>query len=251
MVDFLCENNQEVVDTVIQAFKIGEDKSVSLPVLINLDGFILSFTREPVQLPQQNKVDKFLPKFKPLTVLDTKKPLTLHTPVMEDYMEFRLQHHKASLNALKISEKVFKEFEKIFGRKYSTVEEYMLEDADVVLISIGALTSTAKATVKDLRSKGRKVGLLKLRMYRPFPREIIKKSLENAKIIGVVDQNISPGFGGVIYPEIKSLFADKIVNSYILGLGGRPVFKQTYEKIIDDLENSLKSKEEKSRFILE
>lgn len=248
---FFCENNQEVVDTVIQAFRIGEDERVSLPVLINLDGYVLSYTREPVELPQQSKVDKFLPRFKPLTALDPKKPMSLGVPVMDEYMDFRLQHHRAALNALDVSAKAFKKFAKIFGRTYAATESYRMDDAEVALVSMGALTSTTKAAVNVERKRGRKVGLLKLRLYRPFPEKSIQRALGEVEAVAVMDQNISPGFGGILYPEIRSVVPEKIVNDYILGLGGRPVFRKTYEDIIADLFKSLKKGKSEVKIISE
>ena len=234
---FFTENNQEVIDLTLQAFKIAENHKVLLPCLVNLDGFVLSYTREPVQVPNQRDVDKFLPKYKPITYLDPKKPMNLGVPVMEEYMDFRLQQQAAMENARKIIKKVFNEWDSKFGRQYDVIERFMMDDAVIALVSIGAMTSTAKAAVLEARKKGIKVGLVKIVVYRPFPFKELEDALNDVVGIGVCDQNLAPGFGGILYHDVRSLMYGykRVINDYILGLGGRAVPKEKYVEIIEDL----------------
>ncbi|NCO97167.1 MAG: hypothetical protein AUJ50_04060 [Candidatus Aenigmarchaeota archaeon CG1_02_38_14] len=234
---FFTENNQEVIDLTLQAFKISENHKVLLPCIVNLDGFILSYTKEPVEAPNQKQVDKFLPKYKPLTYLDPKKPMNLGVPVMEGYMEFRLQQQAAMENAREVIKKTFKEWEKKFGRKYDVIEKFMMDDAVIALVSVGAMTSTAKAAVVEARKKGIKAGLVKIIVYRPFPFKELEDALNDVVGIGVCDQNLAPGYGGILYHDIRSLMYGykRVINDYILGLGGQQAPKEKYVEIIEDL----------------
>ncbi len=242
---FFTQNNQEVLDTIIQAYKISEDEQVLLPSLINMEGFIQSYTREPVEIPDYKKVRRFLPKYKPHTVLDPKNPMCLGIGAMgKDYMEFRSQEHKAQLNAIKKIKEVGKEFGKIFGRKYNIIEKYRTDDADFVFVTTGAMSTTVKEAVNYLREKNKKVGLLRLRTYRPFPEKDIQKALENSKKIAVIDNNIAPGFGGIIYPEVRSaLYGNKaLISDFIVGLGGTRTGLKTFLEIYQKMSKDKKSK---------
>jgi pyruvate ferredoxin oxidoreductase alpha subunit len=251
---FFTEDNQEVMDLTLQAFKIAENHKVLLPCFINLDGFILSYTREPVKIPTQKSVDKFLPKYKPITYLDPKKPMNLGIPVMEGYMKFRLQQQAAMENALKVIKKTFKEWNKKYHRKYEVIERFMMDDAVIALVSVGAMTSTAKAAVVEARKKGIKVGLVKIVVYRPFPFKELEDALNDVVGIGVCDQNIAPGYGGIIYHDIRSLMYGykRTINNYILGLGGKAVPKGKYIQIIEDLlESTIKVEGNKVKYIVD
>lgn len=245
---FFCENNQEVIDHTIQAFKICENSKVLLPAIVNMDGFTSSYTREPIELPGQKKVDFFLPKFKPKVCLDPKKPMALGAAVIKEYSYFRSQIRAAHKNAFSVIRDVQNEWNNKFKRSYKFAESFMMNDAKVALVTMGANTTIAKAAVKELRSKGKKVGLVKLRIYRPFPENEIRKLLSGVEAVCVVDQNISPGSGGIIYPEIKSLLCEqKIpVNSYIAGIGGAYVSKKDFENVILETFKSIKTKKEKT-----
>jgi pyruvate ferredoxin oxidoreductase alpha subunit len=223
-----CMNNQEVLDTVIQAYKIAENKKVLLPVIINMDGFVLSYTREPTLVPEQAEVDKFLPRYEPThALLDPEKPNSMGGVVLGEYMRFREQHHLAAENAQKVTRDVEKEFAKRFGRKYSAVEWYGDKDADNVLVTTNSMSTSAIAAV------GKNQAVMRIRMLRPFPEKEIQKMLEGARNVGVVDRDVAPGEGGIIYPEIRSALFDSKkkprICSYIAGLGGRPVSKQHFE----------------------
>ncbi len=229
---FFCESNQEVLDTVIQSFRICENERVLLPAFVNMEGFVLSYTREPTKIPEQKAVDRFLPKYRPKVYLDPKKPMAMGVGVMKEYPYFRSQVYLAQRNALDVIQEVHKEWGKKFGREYGLVEEFMMDGAKAALISMGANSSIAKAAVKSLRSNGVSVGLLRLRVYRPFPREQIRKSLEGVEAVGVIDQNLSPGYGGIVYPEIRDCIYDRKVpvSDFIAGLGGRNISQQELEQ---------------------
>lgn len=226
-----AKNNQEVLDSVIQAYKIAENRNVLLPVIINMEGFILSYTSEPTLIPEQNKVDKFLPKHEPKTILDPKKPMSIGTPVMEQYMYFRSQVHKAQMNSLKVIKNVGKDFKKSFGRKYDLIEKYKTDDAKLIFVAAGSLCSTIQSAVDSLRKKKIKAGLLRLRCFRPFPTEEIIKVLKNCNNIAVIDNNISPGLGGIIYSEIQSILKNKNISDFIVSLGGKHIGRKDFEMI--------------------
>ena len=248
---FVVETNQEVLDSIIMAYKIGENKKVLLPALINMDGFIHSYTRTEVDLPSQNVIDKFLPRFKLGARLDVKNPMTLGTPAMEDYTFFRSQLHKAQIASINVIKHVQKEWYKLTGRMYSLVEAYKLNDADIAFVSIGANSTIVRSAVEKLRKQKIKAGLLRIRLYRPFPEQEIKKALQYIKRVVVLDQNISPGSGGILYPELRSaLFhcnQKQAISNYVYGLGGKPVSEQ---QIIQIAKDSLKSKSEQRKWVI-
>jgi pyruvate ferredoxin oxidoreductase alpha subunit len=244
---FACERNQEVLDTVIQAFKISEDVNVLLPSLINLDGFILSYTREPTEIPDQKRVDSFLPKFRPRVYLDPRKPMALGIGVMKEYSYFRSQAHLAQKNALKIIKEVQDSFGRRFGRRYKIVEPYMMDDARAALVTMGANTTIARAAVKALRARGKRIGLLRLRLFRPFPEEELREALSGLDAIGVVDQNLAPGRGGIAYPEVKAaLYGQRIpISSFIISLGGKHISRQEFERIGEEVLESARTRRPK------
>ncbi|HHF56068.1 MAG TPA: pyruvate ferredoxin oxidoreductase [Thermoplasmatales archaeon] len=224
---FYASSNQEVFDNIIQAYKIAENSDVMLPAMIAYDGFILSHTSMPVEVPSQQEIDAFLPPFKPSWTLDIENPIT-HGNIVppEPYMEIRYSMHQAMENAKKIIEEVGEEFGRKFGREYGLVEEYRCEDADYVIVTMAALAAEARVAVDELRSKGEKAGLLKLRTFRPFPHEYLKYD----KMI-VIDRDISPGLGGIVYNEIKA--GGKEVYGFIAGLGGVDVSYKDIERIYE------------------
>jgi len=228
---FAAETNQEILDSIILAYKISENKNVLLPSLINMDGFIHSYTRTEVDIPLQKLVDRFLPPFDLEIKLDTKKPLSLGVPAMENYMFFKSQMHKAQLNAFEVIKKVQKEWYKLTKRKYDFIEKYKLDDAKIAIIMIGANTTIARSAVELLRKENIAAGLLRIRVYRPFPIRELKKALRSIKRIIVFDQNIAPGSGGILYPEIKSLTSG-LASNCIFSLGGKPVSDKQIANVI-------------------
>lgn len=204
-VQIMCQNNQEVLDTIIMAYKLAEDKNVLLPVMINMEGFFLSFTREPTTIPRQSEVNKFLPKYKPShAYMDLKKPLAQGVAVLGEYMDFRAQHHRANLNVLKSYEIVCNRFSEHFGRDHPIIDTYKTRDANTILVTMGCMSTTARAAVDKMRSRGEKVGLVRLRLLTPFPEEQLRKALQNVDVVAVIDRNIIPGHGGAVYPEVVS-----------------------------------------------
>ena len=195
-IQLFCENAQEAIDTTIMAFRIAEHSKVSLPVMVCVDGFTLSHVYEPVDIPDQKVVDKFLLKYKIHHLLDTKKPVTIG-PIgyPNTFMQFKLAEHLAMLEALKTIPDVNNDFSKIFGRDYGNglVDLYEMKDAEYAVIGLGTVCGTAKVAIDELRKKGKKVGLIKLKCFRPFPKEHLKDVCKNLKAVGVIDKNISIG----------------------------------------------------------
>lgn len=240
-----AETCQEVMDSILMGYRIAEDPRVCLPVMVNLDGFVLSFTREPVILPDPQMVRKFLPPFRPTHLgFKASAPHALGTAVLggATYSYFRHQMHLASMNALQVHEEAAVAFERFFGRRYDVVEGYQLDDAEDVLVMTNAFASKGKAAVDAARAEGRRVGLLRLRMIRPWPADAIRHALQGRRAVAVLDQNLAPGQGGILFQEIAAcLYHDALrpqaLCSFIGGLGGknlsegefRAIFEQTAE----------------------
>jgi len=201
---FHSETCQEVTDLVLMAYRVAEDRRVMLPAIVNLDGFYLSFTREPVVLPDQKLVDQFLPPYEPVGPIRASTPVSRGSSVFEGflYSYFRYNQHVAALRAKEVFNEAAREFEGLFGRRYGPVEGYMLDDADYVLVMSNSFTALGRQAVNRMRERGVKAGLLKILMVRPFPAEEIAALLRGRKVVGVFDQNLAPGSGGILYPEI-------------------------------------------------
>lgn len=234
-IQLYAETNQEVLDTVIQAFRISEDKDVLLPSMVCLDGYVLTHTIEPVDVPDKSKVRRFLPPYKPSVYLDPKKPATMGAFAGPDtYTEFRFAQEKAMGNALEVVKKVDREYKKITGRGYGLIESYKTENADIILVTIGSLAGTIKEVV-DAHSG--KVGLVRIRALRPLPKAEILQALENARVVSVIEKDVSIGFGeGALFTEIKALLHGAGKNTralgFIAGLGGRDVTPANIEEVI-------------------
>jgi len=240
-IQLYCEDNQEAYDTILMAYKIAENLEIQLPVMVCIDGFYLTHSYEPVKIEDQKKVDEFLPEYKPEHYLDTKHPKTFGPIAFPNvFMEFRKQQEDAMQDAVQIIQKINDEFEKKFGRRYGDglIEGIELKDAEYALLCTGSVLGTARETLKDLRAKGKKVGLIKLKAVRPLPVEELKKLTSKLKGLGVIDKHASLGFGGALTNDIKAALAgEKVkVTGFIAGLGGRDINKariqQAYETII-------------------
>jgi len=226
---FHCETSQEVLDSILLAYRVAEEQKILLPAIVNLDGFYLSFTREAVDLPQLEEVREFLPSFTPAyPVLSDKESVALGAAVLDSslYTYFKHQMHHAAENALAIYPPIAAEFAERFGRRHGLIEEFMLDDAEYVIVMTNSFASMGKAEIKRLRSLGKKVGLARLRVIRPFPHEELQRILRGRKGVAVVDQNISVGKGGILFSEIASTLyglVDRppVLLSFIGGLGGR------------------------------
>jgi pyruvate ferredoxin oxidoreductase alpha subunit len=238
-IQLYAEDNQEALDLVIQAYKIAEDERVLLPAIIGIDAFTLTHTFEQVDIPDEEKVDAFLPPYKATySYLDPKMPITqgsFATP--EYYMEFKLSQQRAMANAGVVIDEVFEEFGKEFGRKYQKIEKYRTQDAEILLFAIGSMNGTAKVAVDRMRDKGIKVGLLKLTVFRPFPSVELREAVKNAKAVGIIERAISFGSQGPLFLETAAALtnisnAPKLYN-FVVGLGGRDVRVQDFEIITD------------------
>lgn len=235
-IQFYCENNQEVLDTVIQAFMIAEE--VYIPVMVVLDAFFLSHTSEPVEIPEAGEVDKFLPKYHPRYKCDVNDPHSFNLMVSpEYYQEFRYKIQCAMEEAKEVAKRVDDLFAKSFGRGYGPIEGHLCDDAEVILVTTGTVTSTSRGTIARMRERGVKVGLLKIKMFRPFPGEEVKEALRAAQKVAVIDRNISFGCGGIFGHEIKATLCDEEkrpqVFDFVTGLGGRDVTPSLITEIIE------------------
>jgi pyruvate ferredoxin oxidoreductase alpha subunit len=197
---------QEVVDTILMAYRLAEDAGIMLPVLVNLDGFTLSFTREPVVLPEPQLVAAFLPSYQPQhAFIRGDRPMAQGTAVLGGavYSYFRYQQHLAQTSALTVYRQIADDFASHFGRYYGLVESFALDDAEYVLVC-QCPGDTGKAAVQRLRARGVKAGMLRLRVLRPFPAADIVAALEGRRAVAVLDQNLAPGLGGITFQEIAA-----------------------------------------------
>ena len=239
-IQFYCENGQESLDTVIQAYKIAEQ--VYLPVMVSLEAFFVSHFMEVVDLPEQEQVDHFLPPMDLPHKFDIDKPGFL-VPVVPSELYQKYKHMaQGSMESVKeIAARVDQEFKEGFGRSYGIIEPIMLEDAEVVLVTAGSITSTARVAIKNLRTRGKKIGLLKVRLFRPFPVEGVQIALRGKKKIAVIDRNISLGSGGIFCQELRAALIHSsdhpLTYSYIAGIGGTDVTPEVIEKIALDAIN--------------
>jgi len=241
-IQVFCDNNQEVHDMVLQAFRIAEDKRVALPMAVNLDAFILSHTVEPVELSDPEEADKFVPKYVPPSpILDPKAPTVIGAFVPPEYMmEVRWNLDNAMRQVPKVVEEVNSAFAKQFGRNHGgMIDPYMVDDAEVVLVTIGTASSTAHEVVDELRAAGKKVGLVKLRFWRPYPTEQMRKIAGRVKAVGVFDRAVSYGVAGPSFIELRNAAYGLSVPimDFIGGLGGRDVssvdIRFMYERLLE------------------
>lgn len=245
-----AEDNQEILDLVVQAYKIAEDKRVLLPINVCFDGFYLSHMTERVLVPEQDKVDAFLGKYHPEHILlDPLKPMAVD-PLTNGglLMEYRYKHLKAQQAVLEVIDEVDKEFGELFGRSYGgAIETYRMEDAEYALITTGSMSGAAKDAVDKQRANGIKCGLVRMRLIRPFPKARIIDALKNVKAFGVVDKNVSFGWDtGIVYQEVKTALYDSCgwVPSVpvVGGLGGEDISIQMMVDVIDLIKQAAEAK---------
>ncbi len=233
------ETNQEAYDNFIMATKITTE--VGLPIMVCQDGFITSHSVENIELLDDDVVKKFVGEYKYDTNL-LEKPITVGTLDLPDFlMEHKKQQDEAMQNSVAVFEKVFKEFEEISGRKYDFIEKYYMDDAEKVIVILNSTAGTAKSLINKLREKGEKVGLLKIRVFRPFMGELIAKELKSIKAVAILDKSTSiNNAGSSIYTDVTSgMFTANIhipMVNYIYGIGGRDVKEDDIKKVFDDLE---------------
>ena len=236
------ENNQEAYDNLIMAHRIAENKDVLLPLMVCQDGFITSHSIENIELIEDDKVKEFVGKYKPEHyLLNDKEPIAIGPLDLQAYLfEHKKQQADAMRNSKKVIEEVAKDFEKMTGRKYNFFEEYKMEDAEVVIVCMNSTAGTAKAEVDELRNKGIKAGLIKVRVFRPFPAEEIAKALGNAKAIAVLDKADSlNAAGGALFEDVVSAMYTSNIHvptvNYIYGIGGRDTTTKDIGSVFEDL----------------
>jgi pyruvate ferredoxin oxidoreductase alpha subunit len=245
-IQLYCESAQEAFDTTIMAYKIAENENVLMPVMVCIDGFALSHVYEPIQIEDAEKVDGFLPEYKPLNFLDTSKPISIGAFAQPNtYFEFKEQYQNAMLKALEIIPKVSAEFAKEFGRSYGDglAELIEMKDAEYAIMTVGAVsTGSARAVVEEMRKKGKKVGIIRLKCVRPFPVEEIIKACKKIKSLGVIDRHISIGYEGPLATDTKAALktSKTKVTGFIAGLGGRDIDRK---RIAAAFETIIKGKE--------
>jgi len=233
-IQFYCEDSQEVFDTTLQAYRLSE--WVNLPTMVVLDAFLISHTYEPVDVPEQEEVDRFLPPYAPKFQLDTKNPYTLSSFVTPSaYMEMRYDMAKDMNAARERFRDVEEEFETVFNRRYGPIEAICCDDAEIILVASGTVTSTARLLLEDLRERGEKVGVLKIRMFRPFPVDAVRRVLQSTKKVAVIDRNFSFGASGIFAQEVRAALCNLPLHppvfGYIAGLGGRDITTAVLEDV--------------------
>jgi pyruvate ferredoxin oxidoreductase alpha subunit len=235
-----AETCQEVLDTVLMAYRVSEDARVCLPVIVNLDGFYLSFTREPVEIPSEDQVREFLPPFRPKhPPFRASFPVAQGVAVLDSssYSYFRYQMHLAMKNVLEVHQEAADAFDRTFGRRYDTLERFCLDDAEIVIVMAGSFATKGKSTVMRWRERGHRVGLLRPRMIRPKPSLDLADALAGRRAVGVIDQNLSPGSGGILYQELCSAIScrhdrPEVMRSFVGGLGGKDMSQSELDHVI-------------------
>jgi len=254
-IHIFSENAQEAYDNTLQAVRIAEDTRVRLPAMVTTDGFIISHCMEKIETIDDAKVKEYIGEFKAeYSVLDVKNPITVGSLDLQDYyFEHKYAVADAMKNAKNIIIEVARDFEKKFGRKYGLFEEYKMNDAEIAVVALGSTAGTAKAVVNELRDKGVKAGLLKIRVFRPFPHEEIANILGKVKVVAVMDRSDSfNSAGGPVFTEIRSALYDsaskpKLIN-YIYGLGGRDISKEEIGKVFNELSDTARTGKIKNLF---
>ncbi len=242
-IQLYAENIQEAVDLHLMGYRLSEDKSVMLPVMVCMDGFILTHGMESVDMPSQENVDKFLPAYKPLYKLDTAEPISMGLLADPDYyIEARYAIQETFKDVLKLIPKVNEEFKNCFGRDYKDglVEEYYTKDAEKVIVAMGSVCGTIKEVIDAQRAKGKKIGLLKIISYRPFPYARVYDVLKDVPRVAVLDKAVSLGAYAPLAIEIKAAFSGKkkspkVISSFVAGLGGRDITVETIKEILTKL----------------
>jgi len=236
-IQFYCEDNQEVLDTTILSYRLAEDRRVLLPSLVCQDAFVLSHTMMNTDVPEQAKVDAYLP------------PLELHHRLIEnpltigglDFPHETEAHRRQHQEAMDAVPAVYEECRQAFKTHFSRLPDervapYKMEDAETVVVSMGTTASTVRRVVDDARGRGQKVGALRIRMFRPFPEDLLRKQLEGRKHVAVIDRDLCPGLGGIVWSELRGV-ADpaSIVQNYLIGLGGGDIRPSHVEETIRDV----------------
>jgi pyruvate ferredoxin oxidoreductase alpha subunit len=240
-IQFFAENGQDVYDHVFIAYRLGEDRNVLLPVIINMDGFTLSHVIEPIELIDQEKIDQFLPPYKPVLSLHPDRPVTMGGIALPGiFTETKKAQEVAIRSSMPKILETWKAFGEMTGRYYHPIETYKAEDAETLLVTMGSFGETASAAVDKMREEGRSVGLMKIRLWRPFPFDAFKTASLNAKQLVVIDRAISVGACGPVASEVKAALYEghqrPSIYNFIAGLGGRDVAPSDFVKMVDKAE---------------
>jgi pyruvate ferredoxin oxidoreductase alpha subunit len=240
-IQFYAETIQEACDLHIQAYKISEDHAIQLPVMICMDGYILTHAGEVLDMPSQEEVDAFLPPFKPLHRLDPEHPISLG--ILGDpnyYMETRYAIQETMKDVVQLIPKVAADFKKSFGRASGgLIETYKIDDAEKILVAKGSVVGTIKEVIDAMRQEGQKVGVVKVITHRPLPEQALFEALKNARFVGIVEKSVSLGAYGPLFTDIKALFQGKkenpCMNGFVIGLGGRDITETSIRSIVGKL----------------
>ncbi|MBU7015872.1 MAG: pyruvate ferredoxin oxidoreductase [Theionarchaea archaeon] len=241
-----AENCQEAYDNIIQAVRIAEHENVRLPVMTNMDGFTLSHATERLEVLEDGQIQKFVGEFNPMyPILDVDNPVT-YGPL--DLYDYYFEHKRQQVEAMELAHdvvvKIGEEYGKLSGRKYGKLEQYMCEDADIGVLVLGSTAGTARVAVRAMREKGIKAGLIKLRLFRPFPMEEVRNAVKGLKALAVMDRSDSFGaFGGPVFSEVRSALQgeDLEVTDYVYGLGGRDIRQDQIEQAIQETAQVVKT----------
>ena len=245
-IQIYAENVQEAVDATLQAYKIAEDKEIRTPVMVCMDGFVLTHVYEPVELLDKEKAREFLPDFEPEHILDPDHPMTFGAFAdPSTYTEFRYQQFEAQLKALPKIEEVARQFQESFGRYYGgLIDGYFLDDADIVIVTLGSVVGTIKDAIDSMRSEGKKVGMLKIRSYRPFPVQALRKALKDAAVIAVIEKDVAIGGEAGLVTDLKAAFYNSSIRTPIIGfaagLGGRDITIKDIRRMVEKAEAARK-----------
>jgi pyruvate/2-oxoacid:ferredoxin oxidoreductase alpha subunit len=234
-IQLYCENNQEVLDTILQAYRIAE--SVKLPVMVVLDAYVLSHTSEAVEIPTMEEVDQFLPPYCPEYPIDTQEPMAFSVITTPEYfLEFRYKIQKAMEQVPEVAKKVDNEFRSRFSRGYGAIERYGKKEAEILLMTSGTVTGTSRIVIQKLIEKGYSVAGIKIKRFRPFPSEEIYEEIKGAKKLAVIDRNLSAGVGGIFAQELRASLYSRgerpQVFGFISGLGGRDITPELIEEAV-------------------
>jgi len=249
------EDVQEAVDATLQAYKIAEDESIRTPAMVCMDGFILTHVYEPVELLDKERALEFLPEFRPAKILDPARPMTFGAFAdPSTYTEFRYQQFEAQQKALGKIESVAREFQETFNRYYGgLIDSYHADDAEVVIVTMGSVIGTIKDAIDAMRAEGKKVGLVKVRCYRPFPVQALRQALKDASVVAVIEKDVSIGAEAGLVMDLKSSFYNSKLRMPIIGfaagLGGRDITVKDIRKIVEKAEAARKGVESEFEFL--
>ena len=240
-IQFFVENGQEVYDHVFVGYRLGEDRNVLIPVIINMDGFILSHVIEPFELIEQEKIDQFLPPYQPVHRLHPDRPVTMGAFALPSiFAETKKAQEEAIRSSIPKILETWKAFGDMTGRYYHPIETYKAEDADTLLVTMGSCGETASVAVDKMREEGRSVGLVKIRLWRPFPFDAFKQAVVKAKQLVVIDRAISVGACGPVAAELKAALYGEVqrpsVYNFVAGISGRDVTPSDFIKMVDKAE---------------